>query len=522
MLNGRLDETARALCLAAALALAALANPARAASSDAPAADAVDWWSELPPHRASADDAPAAAEVPTPSPPPAAEPPPAPVAAIDPGDVWDRIRSGFALPDLATKPVARAARWYQERPDYIDRMASRASLYLFHIVEEVEKRGMPTELALLPFVESAMQPEAESHARASGLWQFIPSTGKRYALEQNVWKDERRDVVESTRAALDYLQKLYDDFGDWHLALAAYNMGEGGLARAIQRNRRAKKPTNYASLRLPRETQFYVPKLQAIKNIVRDPAAHGITLPAIRNEPYFVTITKTRDIDVTTAAELAEMPLDRFLALNPSFNRPVILGAAQPTLLLPADRVETFRSNLAAYEATGQPLASWTAYTLKPNETLAKVAERAGISEAKLREANRVPPRYKLAAGSTILIPRDETMDEDIAPELLRASFTLVPEGRNLRQITYRVRRGDTLQKVARRWNVRPDEIVAWNRLRSEELFAGQRLRLTVAVRPAPKKAAAPAKKSAARAKVHATARKSAARSIANIAGTRH
>jgi len=503
--------------VAAVFALAALTAPAHSHAADGASTD-VDWWSELPAYRASES---AAAPIAPASAPPAAEASPSPVVAADPGDVWDRIRSGFMLPDLTTKPVAAATRWYQDRPDYIDRMASRASLYLFHIVEEVEKRGMPTELALLPFVESAMQPEAESHARASGLWQFIPSTGKRYALEQNVWKDERRDVLESTRAALDYLQKLYDDFGDWHLALAAYNMGEGGLARAIQRNRRAKKPTDYASLRLPRETQFYVPKLQAIKNIVRDPAAYGITLPAIRNEPYFVTITKTRDIDVTTAAELAEMPLDRFLALNPSFNRPVILGAAQPTLLLPADRVETFRSNLAAYEATGQPLASWTAYTLKPNETLARVAERAGISEAKLREANRVPPRYKLAAGSTILIPRDETMGEDIAPELLRASFTLVPEGQHLRQITYRVRRGDTLQKVARRWNVRPDEIVAWNRLRSEELFAGQRLRLTVAVRPAPKKAAAPAKKSAASAKVHATARKPAARGVANVAGAR-
>lgn len=517
-----IDETARAARTATAVALVALANLALAASNDATAADVVDWWSELPAYLATDTTAPAAVAASAPAPAPESPPPEPVVVATDPGDVWDRIRSGFALPDLETKPVAAALRWYKERPDYIDRMASRASLYLFHIVEEVERRGMPTELALLPFIESAMQPDAESHARASGLWQFIPSTGKRYALEQNLWKDERRDVVESTRAALDYLQKLYDEFGDWHLALAAYNMGEAGLARAIQRNRRAKKPTDYASLRLPRETQFYVPKLQAIKNIVRDPAAHGIALAPIRNEPYFVAITKTRDIDVATAAELAEMPLDRFLALNPSFNRPVILGAAQPTLLLPADRVETFRSNLAAYEATGQPLASWTAYTLKPSETLAKVAERAGISEAKLREANRVPPRYRLAPGSTILIPRDETMDEDIAPQLLHASFTLVPEGRNLKQITYRVRRGDTLQKVARRWNVRPDEIVAWNRLRSEELFAGQRLRLTVAVRPAPKKAAAAAGKSAAPADGRAAARKTAAVSIANIAGARH
>lgn len=416
-------------------------------------------------------------------------------------DLWQRIRRGFALADLDNKAAARATRWYADRPDYIGRMASRASLYLYHIVEEIERRGMPMELALLPFVESAMQPEAESHAKAVGLWQFIPSTGKLYALEQNLWRDERRDIVESTRAALDYLQKLYDDFGDWQLALAAYNCGENCVARALARARAARRPTDYASLRLPRETQFYVPKLQAMKNIVRDPAKYGLQLPLIRDEPYFVAVTKTRDIDVATAAKLAEMPLEEFRALNPAFKRPLIVGAAAPTILLPAERAETFQANLAAWEATGQPLASWTAYTLREGETLAQVAARAGVSEAHLREANRIPPRYKLAARSTILIPRDETMDEDIAPEKLAASFALVPEQSNYRQITYRVRRGDTLHSIARRWKVRPEEIVAWNNLRGPELFAGQRLNLTVARTPVkttkkPVRASAPQRKS--------------------------
>ncbi len=359
-------------------------------------------------------------------------------------------------------------------------MAARASLYLYHIVEEIEKRGMPTELALLPFVESAMQPEAISHAKAAGLWQFIPSTGKLYSLEQNLWRDERRDVIASTRAALDYLQKLYGDFGDWHLALAAYNWGEGAVGRALARNRAQKKPLVYTALRMPRETQYYVPKLQAIKNIVRDPARYGITLPTVRNEPYFVALTKSRDIDVATAARLAEMPLDEFRALNPSFNRPLIVGAAQPQILLPAARAEAFTANLAAFESTGQPLASWTIYTLRAGETLAQVAQRVGVSEAHLREANAIPPRYRTVAGSTILIPRDETMEDDIALVHLGASMSLVPESANLRQITYRVRRGDTLHSVARRWRVQPHEIVAWNRLRSESLFAGQRLTLTV------------------------------------------
>jgi membrane-bound lytic murein transglycosylase D len=400
-------------------------------------------------------------------------------------DLWERIRRGFAMPDLRGPRVNAATQWYASRPDYIDRMSTRASLYLFHIVEEIEKRGMPTELALLPFIESAMQPEAVSSAKAAGLWQFIPSTGKIYALEQNLWKDERRDVIHSTRAALDYLQKLYGDFGDWHLALAAYNMGEGGLARAIDRNKRAKKPTDYASLRIPLETQGYVPKLQAVKNIVADPKRYGIELAAIPNQPYFVAIPKTRDIDLATAAKLADMPLDEFRALNPSFNRPVILGALQPNILLPADKAEIFTGNLAAYEATGQSLTSWTGYTMKPNETLAQVAARVGVSEAQLREANRVPPRYRLAPGSTILIPRDETMDADISADLINASFSLVPEQSNLKQVTYRVRRGDTLNSVAARWHVQPSDIVAWNNLRSNTLFAGQRLNLTVPRGPA-------------------------------------
>jgi len=395
-------------------------------------------------------------------------------------DLWQRIRRGFAMPDLENRNAANSTRWYAARPDYLGRMAGRANLYLFHIVEEIERRGMPTELALLPFVESAMQPEAESRAKAAGLWQFIPSTGKLYQLEQNLWQDERRDVVESTRAALDYLQKLYDDFGDWHLALAAYNCGEGCVARAVNRARARRQSTDYSRLRLPRETQGYVPKLQAIKNIVRDPAAYGVELPAIRNEPYFAVLRKTRDIDVDTAARLAEMPVDEFRELNPSFNRPLIIGAGEANLLLPADRADIFLANLAAFEATGQPLASWTTYTVQNTDTVENIASRVGVSSDHLREANRIPKRHKLAAGSTILIPRDETMTDDVAPEQLEAALSLLPDRGAQRIITYRVRRGDTLSGIARRYRITMDEIVELNKLRSRQLFAGQRLSLAV------------------------------------------
>ena len=502
----RLDAQAAETATAAAIAPTRIAEPPREPTVPVNGGDDIEQLIDLISNPATASFLN----------PPAPEPPPPPVAKtpVQPPvpkiDLWERIRRGFVLQDLTNKFAVQATRWYSAQPDYIARMSSRASLYLYHIVEEIEKRGMPMELALLPFVESAMQPEAESHAKAVGLWQFIPSTGKLYSLEQNPFKDERRDVIESTRAALDYLQKLHDDFGDWHLALAAYNCGEGCVTRAINRAHAARKPTDYSSLRLPRETQYYVPKLQAIKNIVREPTRYGLELPAIRNEPYFVALSRTRDIDVATAARLAEMPVDEFRALNPAFKRPVIVAAAQPTILLPADRAEVFAANFAAYEATGQPLASWTAYTLREGETLAQVAIRVGLTEASLREANRIPPRYRLAPRSTILIPRDETMEDDIAPEKVAATFALVPEQSNYRQVTYRVRKGDTLASVSRKWNVKPDEIVAWNNLRGNQLFAGQRLTLTVARAPA--KRPAPGHKTAT---VQTTAGSSGNRSIA-------
>jgi membrane-bound lytic murein transglycosylase D len=497
---------------ASAIAPSKIAEPPREAPRAPTGGDDIEQLIDIitnPPIPAGAPTVPPGAAPAQPPVAPAAARPPV-QAAVPKIDLWERIRRGFVLPEISNKFSLQATRWYSAQPDYIARMSSRASLYLFHIVEEIEKRGMPMELALLPFVESAMQPEAESHAKAVGLWQFIPSTGKLYSLEQNQYKDERRGVIESTRAALDYLQKLHDEFGDWHLALAAYNCGEGCVQRAIQRARAAKKATDYSSLRLPRETQYYVPKLQAIKNVVRDPSKLGLELPAIRNEPYFVALTRTRDIDVATAARLAEMPVDEFRALNPAFKRPVIVAAAQPTILLPADRAETFKANFAAYEATGQPLASWTTYTLRENETLEQVAKRLGLTEANLREANRIPPRYRLAARSTILIPRDETMEDDIAAEKLAASFALVPEQSNYRQITYRVRRGDTLFSVAKRWNVKPDEISAWNNLHGNGLFSGQRLVLTVTKAPA-KKPVATARKAVMRTTANSSSSHSAA-----------
>lgn len=397
-----------------------------------------------------------------------------------PSDVWERIRRGYAMPVLQSKLVDRWVDFYTKDPAYLRRMSERAGQYLYHIVEEIENRGMPTELALLPFVESAFQAEALSRAKAAGLWQFMPATGKAYDLAQNLWRDDRRDILESTRAALDYFEYLHGMFGDWHLALAAYNWGEGSVQRAIQRAKRRKQPTDYLHLRMPRETANYVPKLEAVKRIISNPSRYGITLPDVGNEPFFVTITKPRDIDIETAAELAGMPLEEFRRLNPSYKLPVIVASHNNVMLLPADKVDFFVDNLASWMDGGQPLSQWTTYRLQQGETLAQVAGRSGMTEDELRKVNGIPKGRRVLANSTLLVRSTGTEDQqDIAAELANAKLQLSPTT-TWRRVTYRVRNGDTLSGIARRWRITMKSIVTANRLRSDRLRVGQRLVLTV------------------------------------------
>lgn len=397
-----------------------------------------------------------------------------------PSDVWERIRRGYAMPVLQSKLVDRWVDFYTRDPAYLRRMSERAGQYLYHIVEEIENRGMPTELALLPFVESAFQAEALSRAKAAGLWQFMPATGKAYDLAQNLWRDDRRDILESTRAALDYFEYLHGMFGDWHLALAAYNWGEGSVQRAIQRAKRRKQPTDYLHLRMPRETANYVPKLEAVKRIISNPSKYGITLPDVGNEPFFVTITKPRDIDIETAAELAGMPLEEFRRLNPSYKLPVIVASHNNVMLLPADKLDFFVDNLASWMDSGQPLSQWTTYRLQQGETLAQVAGRSGMTEDELRKVNGIPKGRRVLANSTLLVRSTGTEDQqDIAAELANAKLQLSPTT-TWRRVTYRVRSGDTLSGIARRWRITMKSIVTANRLRSDRLRVGQRLVLTV------------------------------------------
>jgi len=300
-------------------------------------------------------------------------------------DLWERMRAGFAMQEVDSPLVARHEAWYLNRPEYVQRMVERSHRYLYFIVEELEKRNMPTEIALLPMIESAYNPQAYSRARASGIWQFIPSTGRKYGLQQNFWYDGRRDVLAATRAALDYLQFLHDTFGDWELALAAYNWGENGVMRAVAKNRARHKPTNYASLPMPKETRNYLPKLQAVKNIVTNPDLLGFELDPMPNQPYFALVKAPGHIDVIKAAQLADMPLEEFRSLNPGYNRPVIIQAAARQIVLPIDKVDEFHANL---ESNGDPLVTWQTYAPKKGETLEKIAAKFGTSPARLSEVN--------------------------------------------------------------------------------------------------------------------------------------
>ena len=322
-------------------------------------------------------------------------------------DLWIRLRNGFAMTNLNDDLTLHYQQWYQNRPDALRRMVERSRPYLHHIVEELEARGMPTELALLPMVESSFNPMAYSRSHASGLWQFIPATGKRFNLEQNWWQDQRRDIVASTGAALEYLQTIYDMHGDWHLALASYNWGEGAVKRAIEKNQAKGLPTDYASLTMPNETRHYVPKLQALKNIFSNATLMSqLGLPEIINRPYFATVGTSRPMDVKTAARLANMPVDEFLALNPSHNRPVM--KADTPVVLPANKLATFQSNLENHDA---PLTEWQAYTLKSGEKLDQVAPRFGIALSDLLRANGLNGKIKLAVGSTVLVPAGKGAD---------------------------------------------------------------------------------------------------------------
>lgn len=385
---------------------------------------------------------------------------------VPPLDVWERIRRGYAIPNLNSALVDKWTAYYAAHPQSIQRMADRSGKYLYYIVDEINRRGLPTELALLPFVESAYNPNAYSSARASGLWQFIPSTGTAFNLEQNFWQDQRRDPIASTNAALDYLEYLFEFQGDWFLAFASYNWGEGAVKRAMGRNVAAGLPADYRHLKMPAETTNYVPKLQAIKNIIANPEKYSVVLPIVSNDPYFVTISKDRDIDLAVAAKLAEMSIEDFSELNPSFNQGVIMAELGPEIILPREKAPLYLANLAAYEGD---LTSWRKYPARPGESLSDIAKKFNVSVPAIRRANDMNRRLTTVPSAQIVIIPGPTDNLMIATtEVTRGSRTQ----------TYRVRRGDTLSGIARQHRTTVRNLRQINNMTGSNLRIGQRLQV--------------------------------------------
>jgi membrane-bound lytic murein transglycosylase D len=393
-------------------------------------------------------------------------------------NLWDRIRAGFALPKMEGPYVVRNEQWFVNNPDYMERMLQRANLYLYHIVEEVEKRHIPLEIALLPAIESAYQPRAYSHARASGLWQFIPSTGRLYGLKSNWWYDGRRDVTASTEAALDYLQKLSQDFnGDWYLALAAYNVGEGRVAREIEHNRRLGLPTDYQNLQLPRETEQYVPKLMAIVNIVSHPERYGLELSDIPNSPYFVQVDVGSQIDLGVVAKLTNLPIDDVYNMNPAYNRWATSPDGPHHLLVPVSAKDSFLEGLN--DLPPEDRLQWARHEVKRGESLMGIAHRYGVSTDAIRTANSMH-NNRLRVGQNLLIPVSgrklitTARNGRVKGPVIRVAANGV--GGKIK-IVHRVRPGENLTSIARKYNVYVQQLAKWNLIgASDVLRMGQRL----------------------------------------------
>ena len=378
--------------------------------------------------------------------------------------IWSRINSGYKMKQRPSRRIRNFEKWYSKRPEYVERMLERSEKYLFYVTNEVQKRNMPMEIALLPMIESAYNPIATSRKKAAGMWQFIPSTGKIYGLKQNWWVDNRRNVTESTDAALNYLEKLYKEFGSWELALASYNAGEGRISRAIKRNKRNKKSTSYYSLRIPRETKNYVPKLFAIKNIISNPKKYGLSLPYIKNKPYFETITVNKNIDTQLIARLAEISIEEFQLLNPQHKRPVIKVTNTPEKInLPYQNIHIFNYNFHGYS---KPLSNWTPYKPKRKESVAQVAKKFGIDRKILTQVNRLERRKTFRRNSTILIPNKDAITTYFP--------TNINELYNYSKIiTHKIKSGETLSHISDRYNISVKDIKEFNELRSDKIIIG-------------------------------------------------
>lgn len=395
-------------------------------------------------------------------------------------DIWERIRAGYKLQDqIGTNPRVERQRFgLASRPGSIQQIAERSGPYIHYIVERLEENGMPLELALLPMIESSYNPQAYSPAHAAGLWQFIPSTGRHFNLRQTNWYDGRRDILASTNAAISYLKRLHDMFnGDWLLALASYNAGEGTVSRAIERNQRQGLPTDYWNLPLPRETQDYVPKLLAVSQIIQSPAAYGVSLAPIANEPYFEKVAIRHQLDLSKVAAMADVDKDELYQLNPAFKHGITLDGPRH-LLVPVDKAEGLSESLARLRP--ESLVQWQRYQVRSGDSLHDIANRHHVTVTTLRDINRLSAN-RVRVGQTLLIP--QTADSPPTAPLFERSPQPVAEAptKTATPRSYRVRRGDSLWSIARQHKVTAADLQRWNRLKGRNLKAGQVLTLHLA-----------------------------------------
>ena len=394
-------------------------------------------------------------------------------------DLWGRVRAGYAMPVLDSPLVARQEKWFVNNPEYLDSMVGRAKLYLYYIVEEVEKRGMPMEIALLPAIESGYKPQAYSRARAAGLWQFIPSTGRIYGLEMNWWYDGRNDVMASTGAALDYLEKLHTQFNDWQLALAAYNCGERKIERLIQENQRKGLPTDYSSLKkLPKETKNYVPKLMAMANIIADPAKYGLQIAAIPNTEYFARVVTDGQIDLGVVAKLTDMPVNELFMINPGYQRWITDPKGPHALLVPADKKDALIEGLA--NLADEERVQWARHQVRRGDTISRVAGHYNVTVESIRTANSMDSNH-LTTGQNLLIPVSANKLNALPPAtIVKAANANVRHENNDGErvkILHRVRSGESLWSIARKYKVYVHQLREWNLLEEDDsLRLGQRL----------------------------------------------
>lgn len=386
-------------------------------------------------------------------------------------DVWQRIRDGYGISDsLSLHPETQnRLSWFVSNPEYVDKVVERSRPYLFYIVEELERRDMPLEIALLPIVESGYQPFALSSGQAAGIWQFIPATGRVFGLEQNWWYDGRRDVIESTHAALDYLQKLHNDFNDWELALAAYNAGEGTVGRAIKKNQEAGLPTDFWSLELPAETTAYVPKLLAVAQLVKQPAQYDLKLNPIANEPYMSVINVGSQIDLSLAADLADITLDELYLLNPGFNRWATAPQGPHKLVLPATKANNFKT--ALLDLSEEDRLRWKRHEVKPGESLSSIASQHQTTINEIKKANKIKTNF-IRAGAHLLIPISTAQaDEAEANAIANRKLQLG------KKLNYAVKAGDTWWNIAKAYAVDVVDLTQWNNKKpSDVLHSGQKL----------------------------------------------